>query len=61
MNCKENNLLLGKFKVTNISKKKAGEVKIKVKFQIKENSILEVTAWEKDNKSNKANFKIIIR
>ena len=51
-NCKENNLLLGKFKVVNISKKKAGEVKIKVNFQIKDNSILEVSAWEKDNKTN---------
>ena len=50
--CKENNLLLGKFNVINLSHKKAGEVEIKVKFEIDENSILEVTAWEVDNKEN---------
>ena len=50
--CKENNLFLGKFEISGLPKKKAGEVKIQVKFEIKDNSILEVTAWEENNKSN---------
>ena len=56
--CNENNLLLDKFKIHGLPKKKAGEVKIEVNFQIKDNSILEVKAWEKDNKENKNEIKI---
>ena len=54
--CRDNNLFLGKFEITGLPKKKAGEVKIQVKFEIMDNSILEVTAWEEDNKSNKNNI-----
>ena len=54
----ENNLLLGKFKIVGLPRKKKGEVKILVKFRINENSILEVTAWEKDNEANRNQIKI---
>ena len=53
--CKERNLFLGKFRLSNLTEKKAGESKIKVQFRINENSILEVSAWERDNKSNSFN------
>ena len=55
-NCQEKNLLLGKFLVNKLPKKKAGEVKIEVQFKINENSLLEVTAWEKENKKNSNNI-----
>ena len=32
--CKENNLLLGKFKIANLPEKKKGEVKVEVKLEI---------------------------
>ena len=51
-NCKEKNLFLGKFKLSGITPRKAGESKIKVEFKIDQNSILEVKAWERDNKIN---------
>ena len=54
----ENNLFLGKFKIAGLPKKKKGGVKILVKFRINENSILEVTAWEKDNEANRNQIKI---
>ena len=53
-----NNLLLGKFKLVGLPKKKQGDVKVKVKFKINENSILEVTAWEKENEMNRNQIKI---
>ena len=56
--CNENNLLLDQFRVTGLPKKKAGEVKIQVRFRINENSILEVSAWEKHNEANKNTKKI---
>ena len=58
LKCNENNLLLGQFRVTGLPHKKAGDVKILVKIRINENSILEVTAWEKDNEVNKNQIKI---
>ena len=57
-NCLENNLLLGKFNVKGLPKKKAGEVKILVKFEVKDNLILEVKAWEKGNEANSKQIKI---
>ena len=54
----ENNLFLGKFKLAGLPKKKKGDVKVLVKFKINENSILEVTAWEKDNEAKKGQIKI---
>ena len=59
-NCQEKNLFLGEFYVNNLPKKKGGEVKIDVQFTINENSLLEVAAWEKDNKKNRGN-KIITK
>ena len=50
--CDIKNLLLGKFFITGLPKRKGGEVKIEVKFHIKENSILEVTATEVMNPNN---------
>ena len=49
---KENNLL-GKFKVKNLPKKKAGEVKFDVNFKIDSNGILTVTAQMTDDKNKK--------
>ena len=54
----EKNLLLGKFKIVGLPKRKKGGVKISVKFRVNENSILEVTAWEKENEMNKGQIKI---
>ena len=51
--CKENNLLLGKFKIANLPEKKKGEVKVEVKLEIQDNSILIVTAYQVDNQDNK--------
>ena len=45
------NLFLGDFRIL-LPKKKAGEAKIKVKFEIDEYSLLKVTAIEKDNENN---------
>ena len=54
----EKNLLLGKFKIVGLPKRKKGDVKISVKFRVNENSILEVTAWEKENEMNRNQIKI---
>ena len=54
--CDKNNLSLGKFVISGLPKRKEGEVKVEVKIEIKENSILEVTATEKDNKNNFKNL-----
>ena len=48
----DKNLLLGKFIISELPKKKEGEVKIEVKFEIDDNSILEVTASEVSNPSH---------
>ena len=47
-----NNYPLGKFVVENLPTKKKEEVSIEVTFELDEDSILTVTAVEKDNKSN---------
>ena len=49
---KENNLL-GKFRIKNLPKRKAGEVVLDVNFKIDSNGILKVTAQLTDNKENK--------
>jgi len=54
----EKNILLGKFKIVGLPKRKKGDVKISVKFRVNENSILEVTAWEKENEMNMKQKKI---
>lgn len=51
--CDLNNLLLGKFRISGFPQRKAGEVKIEENIRIKDNSIIEVTAFEADNKSNR--------
>ena len=51
--CDIKNLLLGKFFITGLPKRKGGEVKIEVKLEIKDNSLLEVTASEVNNPSNR--------
>jgi len=48
----KNNYLLGKFYLDNLPLKKAKEITIEVTFELDEDSILTVTAIEKDNKSN---------
>ena len=48
---KENNLL-GKFKIKNLPKKKAGEVEFDINFKIDANGILTVTAQLLENKDN---------
>ena len=45
------NLFLGDFRIL-LPEKKAGEAKIKVKFEIDQYSLLKVTATEKDNENN---------
>ena len=50
--CNLNNFLLGKFMIYGLPKRKKGEVEIEVSIHIKENSILEVTATQNDNKIN---------
>ena len=50
--CDIKNLLLGKFFITGLPKRKEGDVKIEIKLEVKENSILEVTATEVMNPSN---------
>ena len=54
-----NNYPLGKFTLDNLPHKKKGEVLLEVTFELDEDSILTVTAVEKDNKSN--NNSIVIR
>ena len=51
-NCDKNNLFLGTFKISGLPKSKKGETKIKVKLEIKENLILEVTAIDNSNEEN---------
>jgi len=48
----KDNYLLGKFRLENLPHKKADEVIIEVIFELDEDSILTVTAIEKENKSN---------
>ena len=48
----KNNYLLGKFRLNNLPLKKKDEVNVEVTFELDEDSILTVTAIEKDNKSN---------
>jgi len=48
----EDNYLLGKFRISNLPKKKSNEVFVEVTFELDEDSILTVTGIEKDNKSN---------
>ena len=55
----KNNYPLGTFTLCNLPPKKAGEVKIEVTFELDEDSILTVTAVEKDNVSN--NDSIVIK
>ena len=45
------NLFLGKFNILNLPHKKEGEININVKFYINANSILEVTAYERENRN----------
>ena len=47
-----NNYPLGKFRLTNLPHKPRNEVEFEVTFDLDEDSILTVTAVEKDNKSN---------
>ena len=49
------NLCLGKFKIINLPKKPAGKAEIIVKFFINRDSLLEVTAIDESNESNKEN------
>ena len=49
------NLCLGKFMIINLPKKRAGKAKIIVKFFINRDSLLEVTAIDESNESNKEN------
>ena len=49
------NLCLGKFEIINLPKKPAGKAKIIVKFFINRDSLLEVTAIDESNESNKEN------
>ena len=58
LNNKENNLFISQYKIDGLSKKKAGEVSIEVKFEIDDNTMLEVKAWEKSDKSSINNLKI---
>ena len=48
----KNNYLLGKFRLINLPMKPKDEVEFEVTFDLDEDSILTVTAVEKDNKSN---------
>ena len=46
------NYILGKFELLDLPSKKRDEVTVEVTFELDEDSILTVTAVEKDNKSN---------
>ena len=48
----KNNLYLGKFTICDLPKMKAGEAKILVKIQINNDSLLVVTAYDKQNENN---------
>ena len=48
----KNNYPLGKFKLTNLPKKKKEEIHLDVTFELDEDAILTVTAVDRDNKSN---------
>ena len=48
----KNNLYLGEFKITNLPKKKKGEIKIKIIFEIDRNSALRVLAIEEEKKNS---------
>lgn len=43
---------MGQFEICNLTKKKAGETKIRVKLRIDANSLLNVTAYEEENTNN---------
>ena len=47
-NCEQKHLPLGKFEISGFPKRQAGKVEIEIKMHIKKNSILEITAWQKD-------------
>ena len=55
----KDNYPLGTFKLTNLPSKKAGEVNIDVTFELDENSILTVTAVDRDNLSNNNSIVIV--
>ena len=48
----KNNLCLGKFTIFNLPKMKKGEAKIQIKIEIDNDSILNVTAYDVQNKNN---------
>ena len=48
----KNNLCLGKFRICNLPKMKKGKAKILVKIQIDNDSILNVTAYDRQNEQN---------
>ena len=48
----KNNLYLGEFTISNLPRKKKHQIKIRIIFHIDKNSILNVTAIEKENKTN---------
>ena len=52
------NTFLGQFRIKNLPKKKAKEAKIKINFDINENSILTVTAYDLENQSNHEKLEI---
>jgi hypothetical protein len=51
----EENTFLGKFMIQNLPKKKARKTEVRVKFEVNKDSILKVTAYDKENEKN--NFK----
>ena len=57
-NCDKYNLFLGKFEIAGFPKRKAGDVEIEIKMYIKSSLLLEITAWQKDNKLNKGKLEI---
>ena len=48
----KNNLCLGKFTICNLPKMKKGQAKIEIKIKINEDSLLVVTAYDKQNENN---------
>ena len=54
----KNNNLLGRFRIKNLPKKKAGEVHFDVNFKIDSNGILTVTAQLTDDKNHKTQLKV---
>ena len=51
----EENTFLGQFMIKNLPKKKARKTEVRVKFDVNNDSILKVTAYDKENEEN--NFK----